>query len=109
MIQDPAILANILVVLFFAVAMVLAYLAGRLHANQRLQDQEPRTYGDNGGMPPLHEMAPCKPDTPAPDDGSGPLAGERPLQWTGHPPRRFTMQGKAGDKPTPMTHMEEES
>ena len=59
MIQDPAILANILIVLFVALAMVPVYLAGRAHGHRlarqrklRRRPDEPETHGDDGGWPP---------------------------------------------------------
>ena len=75
MTQDPNILPNILIVVFFALAMVPVYLMGRRagHAIKRRMAirrrlDEPETYGDDGGRPePLYDMTPCKPDTPAPD------------------------------------------
>lgn len=81
MIQDPAILANILIVLFFALCMVLVYLAGRRAGRAikhrmaiRRRMDEPETYGEEGGHPAIYNVAPCKPD--APEIGSGMLAGD---------------------------------
>ena len=54
MIQDTAILANILIVLFIALAMVPPYLVARkiwLTWTRSLDEPEPETYGDDGGMP----------------------------------------------------------
>ena len=73
MIQDPAILANILIVLFIALAMVLVYLAGRARGRRDLARRrelrrrldELETHGDEGGHP-------------APEIGSGLLAGDDP-------------------------------
>lgn len=65
--------ADILIALFIVLAMVPFYLAGRAHgqylANRRLD--EPEAYGDQGGMPTSSK-------TPAPDTGSGLLAGDKP-------------------------------
>lgn len=63
MIQDTAILANILIVLFSALAMIPVYLAGRACGSTikrrmaiRRRLDEPETYGDDGGRPTAAEM-----------------------------------------------------
>ncbi len=73
MIQDPAILANILGVVIFALAMVPVYLFGRRHGRElkrlwKLRRREPESFGDEGGHPqPLSDLPPCRSDTPAPE------------------------------------------
>lgn len=87
MFQDPDLLANILIVVIFALALVPFYLAGRFYARhlKRLRKlcQEPETHGDDGGRPaPLYDVTPCRPDTPAPQIGCGLLAGN---EWPDGP------------------------
>ncbi len=57
MISDPAILANILMVLFIALMLALAWLALRCMADviakrrELRRRMEPETHGDSGGWP----------------------------------------------------------
>ena len=89
MIQDPAILANILIVLSVALAMVPVYLVARkiwLTWTRSLDEPEPETYGDDGGHPTAEVCRRAaqkvtrervRQMTPAPEIGSGLLAGDK--------------------------------
>ena len=85
MIDDPAIMANILLALFTGLFLVIGWLGIRLcveilvRRRKQRHEPEPETHGDDGGRPaPLYDGTPCRPDTPAPEKGSGLLAGDEP-------------------------------